>query len=505
MDPRSASLFLMPAALVLAGCATLDPGAPGPSPTPVLPLYAADCSISNWAEPCLALASPNPSPSKTEIDLAVSPKDPLNVIVASKDLDRQASDCVWSVAQVTKDGGKTWKTVYIGGKKSERGPGTPLAGWGCVTDPILAYDKDGWAFYALQAYNAGSEGAAPPAVGGAATSGSAFFLARSKDGGLAWDRIIPLHAGEGNLVFHDYPRMASNPVTGSTFVIWNQFDSASVPGTPVGVTRVFPVLAGTRDRGENAIRPVYLTPADDPNAGTFGINGFAISKAGPRGTMYVTLETEKDNRTSNIWLVVSRDDGETWTRPQKVFEITRITAASGQARAHTPTTTFRIGSSVELAIDASEGPGTGCLSAVWADNRSGNSDILASRSCDEGRQWSPPAQINGDNTTGYQLMPRVAITDDGVTHVSYLTQAYDPGLKLLDAEYAYSEDGGDSWTVRRITAIPSDGDKGVHQDGFPFFGDYDGIGAAGNHVYVGFPHTLTGVAEIAVGHLVRAP
>jgi hypothetical protein len=505
---RYAPLLL--GSLVLAGCLNAPGQDPG-SDEPAAPLYAADCSIANWIEDCVALASPNDSPSKSEIDLAVNPLDPLNVIVGSKDNDKAASGCVWAIPEYTKDGGKTWTSVYLGGKKSERRPGEPLYGWGCITDPIIAFDKGGWAFYGLQAYNAATETNEPPnpcvpPLSGGTNSGSAFYLARSKDGGKAWDKIIPLHGGEGTVIYHDYPRMASNPVTGSTFVIWNEFDTAALPCNvgptgAVGAGALRPVLAGTRDRGETPIRPVYLISPADPRHGDYGINGFAIDA---KGKMYVTFETTKDSTMSDIWLISSTDDGNTWTAPAKIFEIHRITPAPGAGRSHTPTTRFRMGSSVELAVDNSNGPDKGCLYGAWVDNRSGHSDIFVNRSCDEGKTWTSPVQVNKDAGPAWQMMVRPVVSGDGVVHVGYMTQAYDPDRKLLDEEYAFSQDGGSTWTTQRLTNRSFDGDLGIHQDGGPFFGDYNGIGASGTTVYVGFPHSGSGRAEIAVGRIVKA-
>ncbi|HJQ92672.1 MAG TPA: hypothetical protein VJ874_00130, partial [Candidatus Thermoplasmatota archaeon] len=111
------------AALLAAGCLGAD-GPPGDRPDPVATDgYSLDCSIGSpdWGEPCLAWSSRNDSPSKAEIDLAVNPADPLNVFVASKDMDPLASPgpCVWAVGQVTHDGGRTWSTVYVGGTLDE--------------------------------------------------------------------------------------------------------------------------------------------------------------------------------------------------------------------------------------------------------------------------------------------------------------------------------------------------------------------------------------------------
>jgi hypothetical protein len=72
---------------------------------------------------------------------------------------------------------------------------------------------------------------------------------------------------------------------------------------------------------------------------------------------------------------------------------------------------------------------------------------------------------------------------------------------LYDATLATSRDGGASWVQQRLTSKGSDGDLGIHQDGFPFIGDYVGLGVVGSHVYAGFPETVEGRATLAVAHV----
>lgn len=462
--------------LLSAGCTTPAPQEEPQGPTPpARAVYAADCRIASadWPEPCLAWASRNPSPSKTEIDIAVNPLDPRNVVVSSKDLDREASDCVWAVPQVSKDGGKTWTTVYVGGKKTERLPGQPLFGWACVTDPIMAFDKEGWLYYTLQAYDLGAQWPLP--VG---DSGSTMLLARSKDGGESWDKIIPLHAGEGTAVYHDYIRMASNPKTGSVYSVWNQ----------VSVATGVPVLVATRDRGETAAPPVYLPVPDSP-AGGFQSAVAAASD----GTVYVVVRGfDPAGGAQGAYLLASADDAQTFGAPVRMFSYTPVNGI--------PNAQYRVGTFVELAVDNSGGERDGCLFAAWADGAKGegDADILLARSCDEGQTWSEPARVNVDNTKSDQFMPRVVVDAEGVVLVTYMTRAYDPDNTLVDGEIAYSSDGGATWTAKRLTARSFDGDKGVHQNGSPFLGDYIGIASAGGRTYASFPTTVTGKAEIAV-------
>src|SRR5919108_2116802 len=101
--------LLMP--LLLAAC--IDGGDDDGGEAAPVADYALDCSVAPgveavwWPEPCLALASRNPSTAKAEVDIGVNPTDARNIVVPSKDKDPLASnDCVWAVAQVTKDGGR---------------------------------------------------------------------------------------------------------------------------------------------------------------------------------------------------------------------------------------------------------------------------------------------------------------------------------------------------------------------------------------------------------------
>src|SRR5688500_13849212 len=177
------------AALLAAGCLGDGDGPPGDlTDAPVgADGYAVDCSIGSpdWVEPCLAWSSRNESPSKAEIDLAVNPTDPLNVFVASKDMDPLASPgpCVWAVGQVTHDGGRTWSTVYVGGTMDEREPVEPLFGWRCITDPSLQFTSEGRLHYSLQAYDYEPVVETPPiGAGGFELEGGNMYTALSTDG-----------------------------------------------------------------------------------------------------------------------------------------------------------------------------------------------------------------------------------------------------------------------------------------------------------------------------------
>jgi hypothetical protein len=478
-------------AVVLAGCTTPPPVTTPPPEPPVPEPYALDCSWGDWNQTCVAFASPNDSLAKAEIDIAVNPTNPLNVFVASKDRDPLASKradngepCVWAVGQVTFDGGKTWNTTYVGGKLDERQPGDHLWGWECITDPILAFEPDGTLHYSLQVYRMRPGGvASPDPTGLIVPDGGNMYHAVSHDGGRTFpkEEIIPMHVGDsGLLLFHDYMRMGVNPQTGTVFTIWNQL---------TGFATSQPVLVAVESGAATARPPVYFPQTVSPlglgESGVVGAND---------GTVYAWLSGF--NSGGNAVIAVSTDDGLTFSEPRRVWGFTPMGDLEGAE--------YRTGTAVELAVDTSGGERDGCLYAVWGgqeDDTEGPSDVYVRTSCDKGETWTEPILVNTQGRDDGQWMPRVSVDGNGTVHVVYYTRHHDPAHFLMDAEHAYSTDGGRNWTQQRITSVSFDGNLGLHQEGFPFIGDYIGIASAGAHTYMGFSVTQTGRAEIGVAHV----
>lgn len=502
---------------ILAGCAANDaPSSTTTGPAPVRSLYALDCTIANWNETCLALASPNDSLAKAEVDIAVNPTDPNNVFIASKDRDPLASrrtdnnePCVWAVGQYTKDGGKTWNTTYIGKTLAERLPTDVLYGWECITDPILAFEPDGTLHYSLQAYRYRPAGAIPDPTctlptGCQISEGGHMFQAISHDGGVTFPDILVMHAGDSNNVFHDFMRMGVNPVTSTTFTIWDQLTGAGA----VGAYQSLPVLVAVESGNTQSARsPVYF-PSSDPELVSGGVGAvFGVDDGTADGIVYAWLAGF--NSGGKAVLSTSTDDGLTFSDPRVVFSWRSMASLEAHGD-YEPQ--YRTVSVVELAADRSTGdsPNKGCLYAVWGGRETidgndtvGPSDIYTRRSCDKGETWAEPVLINSNSREDGQWMPRVSVDGHGAVHVVYYTRAYDLDHNLIDAEHAYSTDGGRNWTVERLTSQSFDGNLGLHQNGFPFIGDYIGIDSWGDHTFMGFSHTATGRAELVVGHSVR--
>lgn len=487
-------ILVAPLLLVVAAAGCLGSGGDGSGSGgdgDAVAAYRLDCSIAapamqsvaGWTEPCLAFASANDSPSKTEIDLAVNPTDPLNVFVASKDMDPLASPgpCVWAVGQVTHDGGRTWQTVYVGGTMAERAPPEPLWGWRCITDPILQFTPDGRLHYSLQAYDFEPGLETPPiGAGGFELEGGNMYTALSTDGGATFPAIELMHAGDEAVIFHDFMRMGVGPASGTVFTLWNQITAV--------VGRV-PVLSATESDG-TVRAPVYLVNPTAP--GMMGINAIVGT---PEGLVHAFTTTGGGQET--LLRFTSDDDGQSFGLPVEQFTLATMQGVEEFDA--------RTGTNVEVVADTSGGQRHGCLYAVWADGGQDSGDILGRSSCDGGATWGDASLVSAGPHDGAQVFPRVSVDGHGTVHVVYQTQAYDLPRGGLDADWAHSTDGGATWTVQRLTAEAADPDLGVHQNGGPFFGDYIGIGSSGAHTYMAFPVTVTGRAEIAVAHVVGPP
>jgi hypothetical protein len=502
-----ASLALL--GLLLAGCvSTPTTTPPGPGPTPAaLSGWVLDCTLgaasravdandsATWKQECVARGSHTPG-SKTEMWTSVNPANPLNVVVGSKDLDPDTSaHCVWNGLAVTHDGGKTWKDVTIGGKYADRKPGDPTFGYACNTDPDFQFDKKGDLHYGVEMYNFLSSDAngtlmgTPPGLlpGNPVGSGFKILLATSHDGGDTWPDIITFQPDL--VVTTDYSRMAIDPATQA---IVEAIGSDGGGGCHV--------LSST-DGGKSARPFVDVQTPYGPPCNSGAGTAVAISPKGVTvlvgGQVTDPTQLAAGNGLAQPIVVRSTDDGLTWLDSNPGFTYKPIGAFNESK--------YRHGSVIELAYDTTTGPRAGTLYAVVSTADRDEADIFALSSKDDGKTWSKPVRVNQDAPGPHQWMPNVGVAQDGSVHVFWMDKRWDPQHKLIDIAHAVSTDGGLNWTDERVTTVSFDGDLGVHQNGFPFIGDYLGVQCAKDDCWAGFPDAHQGsVPVIAAAHVHRA-
>lgn len=481
------SVFPLGVALLLAGCASTPGGEPVVPPSSGWEL---DCSLGayetspGWQQTCMAHASHTPG-SKTEMWIAINPKNADNVVIGSKDMRPESSaKCVWNGLAVTHDGGKTWKDVVIGGNYADRKPTDPWFGYACNTDPMFQFTSDGELHYGIEMYNflgrdAFGQFNNTPLKGNEAekTPGWKILLATSRDGGLTWPQVITWMPDTGPIP-DDYSRMVINPKTQSIIEGINLF-------APTGTTCN---LLVSRDGGKTADPPKQPL---GPNAqNTRGMN-CALVAAAPDGT--VVLGTEGPGLT--YW-TISKDDARTFGAPIPSFSFKPVRGTFNGTK-------FRAGTNFEAAYDLSEGPRKGTLYTAYADSSRDEADIYVRFSKDHGATWSDASRVNQEPAGTHQWLPNIAVAGDGSVHLFYHDQQYDPEHHLIDVTHAVSLDGGLTWANTRVTNVSWEGDLGLHQRGFPFIGDYLGIAAFGDHVWGAFPDASDGRPPIIAAAHVR--
>lgn len=488
--PAVAALAL---AVLASGCVTRTAPPVADLPDRVLAGWAQVCAeYEGWPDPCTVRATPE-GPAN-ENWLAVNPTDPDNVVVGAKDYNDTASSCVWGGRYVTFDGGRTWATHYFGGSRGDRdAPGHPLYGYQCMTDPMFAFDAEGLLYYVVEVYGRTPherEGLLPVPPGSLGpfdrtlqhpdTGGGGIFIAVSRDGGASFGEPVPVWQGEGGLAsLLDKTFILANPATGTIHFTTSQF----VAGGQATQILVF----HSRDQGASWDGPVVL---GDPTQ--TGARFPAAFSAARDGTLYLTWV---DAATGALQFTRSTDDGRT-------FEPPRAIATTAFAFEAPPNSEFRAVTQPYHAVDNSGGPRDGTIYLTWMDKADGHMDVRLMSSADGGASWTEPRVLTDDATDRAQFHPMPFVDERGAVHITYYDRRHDPADELVDLTWAIAEDGAE-FTHRRITASGFDGDLGGHQDGFPFLGDYNGLGCVGGTCYASFADTRLGRSDVAVAKLVR--
>ena len=366
-----------------------------------------------------------------EVDIAINPTDPSNLIAAWNDYGN-GNSCGLGYSD---NGGNTWHTEWLRGVTPEGGNPTFDYGAG---DPSVGFLSDGTAVLSCAAW------------GASRSQPSAIFASRSTDGGLTWDPVQQLTFGRSLGHLQDHNMLTIDRYRDRVLIaysVWNGY-----------AARSYALISS--DHGLTYQGPYEIAADYKRNA----VDTFDVSLAGaPDGTVYATSGIwQKVNEWNEQAVVVSQmRPGETkFTRSVKVRDLV-------PAPYNLPGEQWRTSMQASIGVE-----GDGTVDLLTGDYVTGNLDMYLARSTDHGVTF--PSQVNLTNDTNDQVMPWMSVRPSG--RVDTIFYDYNRASGLMDAFYGQVPPGGSMMTRTLLDAgIDGDAQPPRGPGGTPFWGDYIGI------------------------------
>ncbi|MGZ6339367.1 MAG: sialidase family protein [Candidatus Limnocylindrales bacterium] len=373
-----------------------------------------------------------------EVDIAINPKDPQNLIAAWNDYG-PGSSCGLGYST---NGGRTWTTNWLRGVTPEGGNPTFDYGAG---DPSVGFLKDGTAVLSCAAW------------GSSTSQPSAIFSSRSADGGKTWEPVRQLTFGQSLGHLQDHNMLTIDRYSDRVLVAYSVWNGHAA--------RSYALISS--DDGRTYQGPFEIAADYKANA----VDTFDVSLAGaPDGTIYATSGIwQKVNVWNELAVVVSQlRPGETsFTRSVKVRDLV-------PAPYNLPGESWRTSMQASIGVEAD-----GTVDLLTGDFVTGNLDMYLARSTDHGRSF--PSQVNLTSDPSDQVMPWLSVAPSG--RLDMIFYDYSRSTGLMDAVYGQVAATGTTMT-RTVVQRGIDGD--AQPPGgpghTPFMGDYLGIDSTDNLV-----------------------
>jgi hypothetical protein len=377
-----------------------------------------------------------------EVDIAINPTNPLNLIAAWNDYG-VGSSCGLGYST---NGGRTWRTSWLRGVTPAGGNSTFDYGAG---DPSVGFLSDGTAVLSCAAW------------GASRSQPSAIFASRSTDGGMTWEPVRQLTFGQSLGHLQDHNMLTIDRYRDRALVaysVWNGYRATSYALVSSDGGRTY--------RGPYEIASDYRANA---------VDRFDVSLAGgPDGTLYATSGIWQDvNEWNEQAVVVSQlRPGETkFTRSVKVRDLV-------PAPYNLPGESWRTSMQASIGVEAD-----GTVDLLTGDYVTGNLDMYLARSTDRGISF--PSQVNLTSDSNDQVMPWVSIAPTG--RIDTIFYDYSRLTGLMDAVYGQVEVGPAGTTLSRTviqSGIDGDAQPPRGPGHTPFMGDYIGIDSTADLVAV---------------------
>lgn len=369
------------------------------------------------------------------------------IVVSFNDSSGQEQRNFSGVA-VSQDEGKTWSQTFV-----------PSLGGFNLGDGVVTVDSKGTFYYAMIGLNKNNR--------------SLVGVSRSINGGKTW--TLPADASTtagGQDDFQDKEwitadRSAKSPFKDNVYISWTRFPSTGTPKI---------MFTASKKRGKKFQPPIVIAESVDNSS---VIQGSMVA-TGPNGEVYVVWS---DRSLVGLFSPVlirfskSTDGGKNFSAP--------TTIAKFVIPGYPANGVFSGNVFPSIGVDTSNNSTQGNIYVVYsgrAKNVSDRADVFLVSSKNGGNNWSDQIKLNDDNSIAEQILPSVAVADDGSVAASWYDRRNDlTNLSLLDIYSTVSKDGGNTFSPnQRITntnwpliPTPLDLRGGYH-------GDYSQLATMGN-------------------------
>ena len=451
--------------------------------------------------------------------IKINPTNPRNLIAGQNDSRIGFNHCGFDFSF---DGGQTWGDgipPFFQRLNSPPKDHTIAGGIGtnhtydAASDPALAFDSRGNAYFSCIVFDVNTNASGLLVARSPAVAGGSFYNNVPATGAS----YVVVEDNSPNF-FHDKEFIAADFYPNSRFrdtvyATWTLFEFNPERCTLFGGYCGSPIFfSKSTDGAVTWSKPkeisgrskdlCFFAKLADPkrNEHDCTFNQGSDPSVLPDGTIVVVFNngnTPEGNPNAQQLAVISRDGGETWSKPVKVGDdilVGEPLCDFGRGPEECiPGAFIRTNDFPRIAVDKANGD----VYAVWQDYRFGEFDLILSRSTDGGRSWKESvAPVNPSRNLDHYF-PAIDIGDDHRVAVSYYrteripnesqtpadgwTPGRDPGVQEKDSDYFLAGGSalGTPFSATRV-ARPFSPPDGV-QAGFN--GDYSGLAVIGKTAY----------------------
>lgn len=218
---------------------------------------------------------------------------------------------------------------------------------------------------------------------------------------------------------------------------------------------------------------------------------------GPDGSVYFAGANQNVAKSPN-----AQDAAQTvgWADPS-IVDLQGDNA--GDWHGETPNPAGIIGQSW-IATNHADGPLHGqvyFLQSVVPYNYDDPTEVMFARSTDGGQTWSDPVRINDDdiNTPNWQWFGTMSVAPNGRIDVVWLDTRDYPGTLISSLYYAYSTDGGETWSPNQ--RLSEGFDPHVGWPNQQKMGDYYHMFSDNEGAHLAWCATFNGEEDVYYGHI----